>query len=255
MYLIKKRLRPEMKKNSDHTTRDYNYQINNTELSYKKEVKENDDYLKFIGKWYKKLNFNTTNNNDNTDNNESEIEYIYSQQKLNPSTEFQDFLFHNINKKINCDYAAITGDIFSLNTNIAIGHCVSQCFNMSKGIASQFKTRFNNKDTLINQRKKITEVSHLKLNDQWILYLITRNNYCEKPTYSNIFKTIKNTKKFVLKIKSQHRSCRNYARVQWDIIANMIQFIFQNLNIKIRIYSLRKSVMTKKVTLQIPIII
>ena len=70
------------------------------------------------------------------------------------------------------------------------------CFTMSQGIASQFKTRFNNKEKLINQHKNITEVSHLKINDQWILYLITKTNYDDKPTYSNIFKTLKNTKQF-----------------------------------------------------------
>jgi len=67
---------------------------------------------------------------------------------------------------------------------------------MTKGIVSQFKTRINNKDKLINQHKNITEVAHLKLNDQWILYLITKNDDNEKSTYSNIFKTLENTKQF-----------------------------------------------------------
>jgi hypothetical protein len=45
---------------------------------------------------------------------------------------------------------------------------------MSKGIAVKFKKQFNNKDKMINQHKNITEVSHLKQNDQWILYLNTK---------------------------------------------------------------------------------
>jgi len=47
--------------------------------------------------------------------------------KMNPLTKFQEFLLHD-NKnyyilyvKIICDYAETTGDIFSLNTDIAIG--------------------------------------------------------------------------------------------------------------------------------------
>lgn len=245
MYLIKKRLGPESKENSEYTTREYNYQINNTRL-YNKEYKENIDYLKFVEKWYKKLKFNKTNKNDDTENSELEIEYIYSQKTLNPLTEFQDFLLHNNkDKTFMCDYADITGDIFSLDANIAIGHCVSKCFTMSKGIATQFETRFNNKEKLINQRKNITEVSHLKLNDQWILYLITKNNYYDKPKYSNIFKTLKNTKQFCIENKittlALPKICTGLDKKQWDIIANMIQ--------KLEFSPYQKTKVTKKVTL------
>ena len=238
MYLIKKRLRTELGKDSEYSTREYKNQINNTKLSYKIE-KENDDYLKFIGEWYKKSNLREINQNNDTDYSELEIENIYSQTISNTSTEFIDFLFHNNkNKKIICDYAETTGDIFSLNTNIAIGHCVSQCFTMSKGIAAQF----NNKDKLINQHKNITEVSHLKQNNQWILYLITKNNYYNKSTYLNTFKTLKNTKQFCTDNKittlALPKICTGSDKKQWNIISNMIQFIFQNSITKIRIYSL-----------------
>lgn len=200
MYLIKKRLSPELK-DDFFTTREYNYQINNTIL-FNEENKENIDYLLFVERWYKKLNFNKINKNDDTENSELEIECIYSQKTLKPLTKFQEFLLHNNkDKTFICDYAEITGDIFSLDTNVAIGHCLSKCFTMLKGIAAEFETRFNNKDKLINLRKNITEVSHLKLNGQWILYLITKNNYYDKPTYSNIFKTLENTKQFCTKNK------------------------------------------------------
>lgn len=242
MHLFKKRLKPELGKNSEYLTREYKSQINNTKLSYKIE-KENDDYLKFIGEWYKKNNINDIDKNKDTDDSELEIEYIYSQKKMNPLTKFQEFLLHdNKNKKITCDYAETTGDIFSLNTDIAIGQCVSKCFTMTEGIMSQFKTGFNNKDKLINQHKNITEVAHLKLNDQWILYLITKNDHNEKSTYLNIFKTLENTKQFCTENKittlALPKICTDSDKKQWDIIANMIQFIFQNSITKIRIYSL-----------------
>jgi len=165
---------------------------------------------------------------------------------LKPLTEFQDFLLHNnTNKTFSCDYAEITGDIFSLNADVAIGHCVSKCFTMSKGIATQFEAQFNNKDKLINQRKNITEVLHLKINGQWILYLITKNNHYDKPTYSNIFKTLKNTKQFCTENKIRTlalpKICSGLDKKQWDIIADMIRFIFQNSITKIRIFTLPKN--------------
>lgn len=95
---------------------------------------------------------------------------------------------------------------------------------------------------MINQHKNITEVSHLKQNDQWILYLNTKKNYYDKSTYLNIFKTLKNTKQFCTENKittlALPKICTGSDKKQWDIISNMIQFIFQNSITKIRIYSL-----------------
>ncbi|KAF0709123.1 Uncharacterized protein FWK35_00035674 [Aphis craccivora] len=97
-------------------------------------------------------------------------------------------------------------------------------------------------DKLINQHKNITEVPHLKLNDKCILYLIPKNDHNEKSTYSNIFKTLENTKQFCTETKittlALPKICTDSDKKQWNIIANMIQFIFQNSITKIRIYSL-----------------
>lgn len=242
MQFIKKRLRPGLGKQSEYLTRTYNkFEINNTDVDNKKIIK-NSDHLKFVKNWYKKRDF-IKNITDDKITSEKEIEYLYSQRTVNPFSDFQEFLLHNYtNTKLNCDYAETRGDIFALNKNIAIGHCVSKCFTMSKGIALQFKNKFNNTNKLINQNKNITEISHLKLNDQWILYLITKNNYNDKPTYSNIFKTLKNTKQFCLENNitklALPKICSGLDKKRWDIIANMIQFIFQNSTIKIRIFSL-----------------
>lgn len=116
---------------------------------------------------------------------------------------------------------------------------------MNKGIALQFKNKFNNSENLKNQCKNITELAHLKLDNQWILYLITKNNFYNKPTYSDIFKTLKNTKIFCVenKIKTLAlpKICSGLDKKQWNVISRMIQFIFHNTNTKIRIYSLPKN--------------
>jgi hypothetical protein len=66
---------------------------------------------------------------------------------------------------------------------------------MSQGIALKFK----NIDSLIRQEKQLTEVASLKMNDKWVLYLITKEKYYEKPLYADIFKTLQNTKLFCIK--------------------------------------------------------
>lgn len=138
MQVIKKRLRPGLREQSENLTRTYNkYEINNTNVD-NKEKNENNDYLKFVKDWYKKLDFNK-NRNDDKINNENDIEHIYSQRIANPFSDFQEFLLYgHTTTKTNCDYAETSGNIFSLNKNIAIGHCVSKCFTMSEGLALQF---------------------------------------------------------------------------------------------------------------------
>lgn len=69
-----------------------------------------------------------------------------------------------------------------------------------------------------------------------------KNNYYDKLTYSNIFKTLKNTKQFCMENKittlALPKICIGLDRKQWNIIADMIKFIFQDSITKIRIYSL-----------------
>lgn len=75
--------------------------------------------------------------------------------------------------------------------------------------------------------------------------LITKNNYYDKPTYSNIFKTLENTKQFCTENKittlALPKIFTGLDKKQWYIIADMIRFIFQNSTIKIRIFTLPKN--------------
>ena len=46
------------------------------------------------------------------------------------------------------------------------------------------------------QSKNANEIVYLKSDDQWLLYLNTKDNYNIKPKYSIIFKTLENTNNF-----------------------------------------------------------
>jgi len=54
---------------------------------------------------------------------------------------------------------------------------------MNAGIAQQLKERFEYVDVLKAQNKKLREISFLKKNKQWILYLISKCAYKDKPTF------------------------------------------------------------------------
>ena len=110
---------------------------------------------------------------------------------------------------------------------------------MSNGIALQFKNKFNNVQKLIDQQKKTTEIAYLKNGSQWILYLITKNKYYDKPAYTNIFNTLTNTKQFCLEKNittlALPKICTAQDKKDWNVISTMIKFIFQDTQIKILI--------------------
>ncbi len=47
----------------------------------------------------------------------------------------------------------IKGDLFLVEPDVSLAHCVSEDFRMSKGIATEFRKRFNNVDQLLSQSK------------------------------------------------------------------------------------------------------
>jgi len=154
---------------------------------------------------------------------------------------FQTFLIQNLElKNFNCNYQEIVGDLFNDNSHEAIGHCVSKCLTMSNGIALQFRHKFNNVDFLIGQNKNVREIAAMKTKRQWIIYLITKQYYYEKPTYENIFATLQNLKTFCLinKINSLAlpKICAGFDKKEWSIISNMLKFTFQHTSIKITIF-------------------
>jgi hypothetical protein len=54
-----------------------------------------------------------------------------------------------------------------------------------------FKNKFNDIKQLINQIKNVNKIAYQNPDDQWLLYLIIKNNYNDKPKFYIIFKTLK----------------------------------------------------------------
>lgn len=79
----------------------------------------------------------------------------------------------------------------------------------------------------------------MKNGRQWILYLITKEKYYDKPVYSNIFNTLINTRHFCLDNNittlALPKICTEQDTKDWNIISTMIKFIFQNIEIKVLI--------------------
>jgi len=233
LQFFKKRIAPEPREKSKYLTRGTIYAKFNKE----KQIEKN-NYIHFVENWYKSTNSNKLITNEINNNDEKCIENIVTISSLNPLNEFQKFLLSNNDRTdFLCDYSEQTVNIFSLPNDIAIGHCTSQCLTMSKGIVLQFRNKFKNLQNLKDQRKKITEIAYLKNERQWILYLITKKEYNENPAYTNIFRTLTNTRRFCIENNittlALPKICTAHDKKDWNVISTMIKFIFQDTQIKI----------------------
>lgn len=179
----------------------------------------------------------------------TQVQYV-SHEILN---EYQQFvLLNNNSQDLNHRYEEITGDLFSDRSSDAIAHCVSECLTMNRGIALQFRKKFNNIDNLTLQKKRVIEIAFIKTEKQWLLYLITKNHYYEKPTYVNIFTTLQNLRTFCLEQQIKKlvlpKICAGQDGKEWPIISNMLRFIFRNTCITISIYDINKSILNNNET-------
>lgn len=62
---------------------------------------------------------------------------------------------------------------------------------MSKGLGLEFRRKFGQIDHLIQQNKQVTEIAYIQNNNRYILYIITKDSYYQKPTYETMFYAIK----------------------------------------------------------------
>ena len=118
----------------------------------------------------------------------------------------------------------IKGNLF--DSSDCLAHCVSRDFSMSAGIAVRFSNLFGGKDELKNQNVNIGEVAWLYRNDRYIYYLVTKENYWNKPTYDNFRTSIRNL--FILCVKHDVKSLSipklgcGLDKLQWDKVKQII---------------------------------
>jgi hypothetical protein len=89
-------------------------------------------------------------------------------------------------------YNEVSGHVLDAPKGYAKGHSVDQTFQMSAGIAIDFRTEFGQVDSLLKQNKKVGETAVLKdSNNDYILYMISKRKHYYKPTekYESLFKS------------------------------------------------------------------
>jgi hypothetical protein len=127
-------------------------------------------------------------------------------------------------------------DIF-LMKDYCLAHCVSTDFHMNKGIALQFKIKYNNIETLRKQNQLIGGLAILEDKNRFLYYLVTKTRYNDKPTLNNMFKSLIKMRNHMINNKMYKLALPRIGcgldKLKWSEIKQMLQFIFNNTNIKL----------------------
>lgn len=92
----------------------------------------------------------------------------------------------------------IEGDLFKAPEEFSLVHCVSSDLHMNAGIAKEFNAKFGRVNKLESQHPKKRSFIYLIEKNIFIFYLVTKNKYFEKPTYTDLFDSLKNLKEFCI---------------------------------------------------------
>lgn len=130
-------------------------------------------------------------------------------------------------------------DLFTVPAEYALGHCISADFNMSRGIASRFKQRFNGVQELISQNKGTGELAVLKREEILIYYLITKERCYDKPRYEDLFRALTKMRDHIVKHNIRKLALPKIGcgldKLQWKTVAAMLKYIFADLEVEILI--------------------
>lgn len=155
--------------------------------------------------------------------------------------EFENFEQEKLTKIfINTNIKDEPGDLFDAPLDFSLTHTVSKDLKMSKGIAKTFVEKFGSVDRLKSQNPTLHNLVFLEHHNQFIIYLITKNYFYEKPSYRDIFFTLLKLKQFCIdnnikKLAMPKIGC-GLDKLKYENIRIMLRYIFLQTNIEVRIY-------------------
>lgn len=144
----------------------------------------------------------------------------------------------------------VKGDLFSVESDFALAHCVSEDFKMSKGIATEFKKRFGKVDELLKQNVQTGGCAFIQHENRYVFYLVTKKFFHFKPYYSAVEKSLKELCKQCTKLNVTKLAMpmigTGLDQLEWPIVSKMIDDIFSRSNIHLVIYKFDKKAIENK---------
>jgi len=147
------------------------------------------------------------------------------------SEEYQKFLSADPELKKPIPYVIeVQGNIFEIDPNSVLTHCVSADFKMSKGLALAIRRKFGQVTQLRKQKKAMTEIASIEAGGRTILHLVTKEHYWQKPTYQNLFQTFQNLMKLCTECRITQLNCPRLSygldEHEWENVRSMLRYIF-----------------------------
>lgn len=136
------------------------------------------------------------------------------------------------------NYTEIRQDLFKMDEEYALAHCVSQCCAMGAGIAKEFRRRFPAMPhSVASSNPKIGDAISYET-DQWIVFnLVTKEKYWHKPTRKTFETSIRSLKEELVKSGITKLAIPQLAagldRLDWNHSREVIQSIFEDTDVEI----------------------
>lgn len=121
-------------------------------------------------------------------------------------------------------------DLFDVEIEWSLCHCVSKDLAMTAGIAVEFKKRFGGLPELQSQGVEVGGVAVLQKGERFIYYLVTKNKYGGKPTMTTLQASLKAMREHMLKhdvkkLAMPHIGC-GLDRLCWPAVQDLVLDVF-----------------------------
>ena len=140
------------------------------------------------------------------------------------------------------NYTEHRGNVFESPYYYTLAHCISKDKALGAGIALTIRKRYpamitklNSMDLEVGKAYGYTDVNE-KRN---IINLVTKNRYFEKPTYEDLEKSLLDMKQQLVAHNIRYLVMPTIGcgldKLEWKVVSPMIQRIFKDIDIDIRI--------------------
>lgn len=151
-------------------------------------------------------------------------------------------------KEPQCQILETKGDLFAIDDNYC--HCVSQDFEMGKGIAVLFRDKFGQIDALKAQKPAVGGCAYITRMPpgasvrgltvtRYVFYLVTKEKYWQKPTLKTLAASLTRMKDLCINLKittlAMPRIGCGLDRLNWDNVKHVVTSVFHDVPICITV--------------------
>lgn len=141
--------------------------------------------------------------------------------------------------KPTCNVTELFGNLFDLEPDVSLAHCVSADFKMMKGISLQFRRKFGTVDKLRQLQKTAPDVALIETDNRTIFYLITKEHFWQKPSYEQLFYCLQKLKQLCEENNISKLACPRLGAgldgLKWEKVRSMLRYLFRNSTIYLQV--------------------